>query len=133
MKVFLDDPDNLDERLVREVYTGPALVPASPWLGHGAPAQPVIAVRSDTASGFWVLDVKPGTGGASAQSVDAPAPWLWVIQTRTDTGWTTRIVSAAERLEVLGLLAGATPLAVRVMAVDRVGNAGPAARVVPTP
>jgi uncharacterized lipoprotein YddW (UPF0748 family) len=140
MKVFLDDPDSLNERLVGEVYTGPSLVPASPWLGRGTPAAPRIAVRNDSASGFWVLDVAPGgtgpegstaAGSAAPDLAGARAPWLWVVQARTADGWTTRVIPAAERLHVLGPRTGATPLDVRVMAVDRVGNAGPAARVVP--
>jgi uncharacterized lipoprotein YddW (UPF0748 family) len=145
MKVFLDNPDSLDERLVREVYTGPALVPASPWLGRGAPVAPRIAVRNDSTSGFWVLDIAPGgaasstavgsttTPAAAPDSSGARAPWLWVVQLRTVDGWTTRIIPTTERLHVLGPRTGAMPLDVRVTAVDRVGNAGPAARVVPMP
>jgi uncharacterized lipoprotein YddW (UPF0748 family) len=129
MKVFLDDPDSLDEKLVRDVYTGPALVPASPWLGRDLPVEPAVGVRRDTASGFWVLDVRPG--GLSAEAVGARAPWLWVVQTRSDSGWRTRIVPATERLLVLTPLTGPTPLDVRVATVDRVGNMGAATRVTP--
>ena len=140
MKVFLDDPDSLDERLVSEAYTGPALVPASPWLGRGAPIAPRIAVRNDSTSGFWVLDIAPGGTPATGATMPAPPPdssgaralWLWVVQLRTPDGWTTRIIPATERLHVLTPRTGATPLDVRVMAVDRVGNVGPSARVVPT-
>ncbi len=150
MKVFLDNPDSLNERLKKESYTGQALVPASPWLGRGAPAQPEIALRSDSASGYWVLDLKPGTNGAGTTNGadgnggdgngDASHPTdldgaravqLWVVQTRTDAGWTTQVVPGAERLHVVGPRFGAAPLDVRVTAVDRVGNAGPAARAVP--
>ena len=131
MKVFLENPDSLNERLVRDVYTGPALVPATPWLGRGVPAAPLIAVRDDSASGYWVLDLKPG--GTAADAVGARAPWLWVVQARTERGWTTRIVPATEGLHVLGPRTGAMPMDVRVVAVDRVGNAGPAARVVSAP
>jgi hypothetical protein len=129
MKVFLDDPDRLNERLMSEVYTGPALVPATPWLGRGAPGAPAAGVRRDDASGFWVLDVKPDTTASDVGG--AKAPWLWVVQSRTESGWTTRVLPAAERLHVLGPLAGAAPLDVRVTAVDRVGNASPATRVAP--
>ncbi|NUP57419.1 MAG: hypothetical protein HOQ19_16435, partial [Gemmatimonadaceae bacterium] len=140
MKVFLDDPNSLDERLVSEAYTGPALVPASPWLGRGAPIAPRIAVRNDSTSGFWVLDIAPGGTPATGATMPAPPPdssgaralWLWVVQLRTPDGWTTRIIPATERLHVLTPRTGATPLDVRVMAVDRVGNVGSAARVVPT-
>jgi hypothetical protein len=148
MKVFLDDPDRLDERLTSEVYSAPALVPATPWLGRGAPAAPIVVVRSDTASGFWVLDVAPqrgesgnssgngngngnGNGAVDTDLTGAREPWLWVIQARTGAGWSTRIVPAAERLIVLGPRTGDAPLDVRVTAVDRVGNAGPVTKVTP--
>jgi uncharacterized lipoprotein YddW (UPF0748 family) len=132
MKVFLDDPDSLDERLMSEVYTGPALVPATPWLERGAPGAPVIGVRNDAASGFWVLDLKPDTATA-ADLHGGRAPWLWVVQTRTDAGWTTRIVPGVDRLHVLGPRTGAIPRDVRVRAVNRVGNMGPVAKVLPIP
>jgi uncharacterized lipoprotein YddW (UPF0748 family) len=139
MKVFLENPDSLDERLMSEVYTGPALVPASPWLGRGAPARPEVAFRSDGASGDWVLDLRPGSNGADgnggvthpADLDGARAVALWVVQTRTSDGWTTKVVPGTERLHVLGPRSAAAPMDVRVIAVDRVGNASPTARVVP--
>jgi hypothetical protein len=113
------------------------------------PIAPRIAVRNDSVSGFWVLDVAPGSPAspttpatttppattplATPDSSGARAPWLWVVQLRTADGWATRIIPSVERLHVLGPRTGATPLDVRVTAVDRVGNAGPAARVVPVP
>jgi uncharacterized lipoprotein YddW (UPF0748 family) len=131
MKVFLDNPDSLDERLVREVYSAPALVPASPWLDRRTPALPMVAVRSDSASGDWVLDLRAG-----AEPTDPPIvrePWLWVVQTRADTGWTTEIVPGTEHRRVLARRGAPQPADVRVMAVDRVGNAGPVARAVLAP
>ncbi len=127
MKVFMDNPDRLDERLMSEVYTEPALVPASPWLGSGVPVAPRIAMRDDAASGYWVLDIAPGDTVVNAARAGATS--LFVVQMRTGDGWTTRIVPATERLHVLAPRSGAAPLDVRVMAVDRVGNAGPAARL----
>jgi uncharacterized lipoprotein YddW (UPF0748 family) len=134
MKVFLDNPDNLNERLMREVYTAPALVPASPWLDQRVPARPVIALRTDSVSGGVVLDLKPGAdttttvGGLPV----ARAPWLWVVQARTDTGWTTQMIPGTEQRRVLAPRGTAAPSDVRVIAVDRVGNAGPAARLTMT-
>ena len=110
-----------------EVYTEPALVPASPWLGSGVPVAPRIAMRDDAASGYWVLDIAPGDTVVNAARAGATS--LFVVQMRTDAGWTTRIVPATERLHVLAPRSGAAPLDVRVMAVDRVGNAGSAARL----
>ena len=126
MKVFLDDPHQLNERLTSEVYTSPALVPASPWLGRGTPAAPRLGLRNDSVSGFWVLDLAPGAGAAPSQPSE---PWLWVVQSRTANGWTTRILPAAQRLHVLAPRSEPAPLDVRVTAVDRVGNAGPVARL----
>lgn len=129
MKAFIDNPDSLDQRLRAEVYDAPALVPASPWLGLGAPDPPAIGVRADSVSGFRVLDVKPA--GQTAGAAGARAAWLWVVQTRGDGGWSTRIVSASERLLVLGPLRDPAPLDIRVTTVDRVGNASTPARAMP--
>jgi uncharacterized lipoprotein YddW (UPF0748 family) len=130
MKVFLENPHRLNERLTSEVYTTPALVPASPWLGRGTPAAPRFGMRSDSVAGYWVLDLAPGS---SAPPVEASAPWLWVVQLRTANGWTTRIVPAAQRLHVLAPRSEPAPIDVRVTAIDRVGNAGPTARLAPAP
>ena len=46
MKVFLDDPDGLNERLMAGPYAQPALVPATPWLSVGTPPAPSLGVHS---------------------------------------------------------------------------------------
>jgi hypothetical protein len=130
MKVFLDDPDNVDERLMREVYTGPALVPASPWLDRRTPAQPRVAVVTDSASGLTLLDIRPGDVLRSSDAAaPASSPWLWVVQVHGPGGWTTGIIPATDRLFRLPSLSAPASRDARVTAVDRVGNAGPAARV----
>ncbi len=129
MSVFLQNPDHLNERLLREVYTGPALVPASPWLDRRAPAAPRVAMRMDPQTGWHVLDLQPGPSGPESPTVAPSAPWLWVVQTRHANGWTTEIVPATEELHVLSPRGGPAPVDVRVTAVDRVENAGPATRV----
>jgi uncharacterized lipoprotein YddW (UPF0748 family) len=126
MTVFMKNPDSLNDRLVREVYGEPALVPASPWLDRHVPAAPRAVVRTDATSGARVLDLDPGIGTA-----ESSAPWLWVLQTRTAEGWRTQILPATERVALLAPRGGTAPLDVRVTAVDRVGNAGPAARTTP--
>jgi uncharacterized lipoprotein YddW (UPF0748 family) len=126
MTVFMQNPDNLNDRLLREVYGEPALVPASPWLDRHAPAAPRAVVRTDATSGARVLDLDPG-----ASAPESSAPWLWVLQTRTAEGWRTQILPATERVALLATRGGTPPLDVRVTAVDRVGNAGPATH--PTP
>ena len=59
------------------------------------------------------------------------APWLWTIQTRTESGWKTEIAPGTVRTRVIGARGNAAPLEVRVRAVDRVGNAGPETRISP--
>ncbi|MEO8562243.1 MAG: family 10 glycosylhydrolase [bacterium] len=132
MKVFLDDPDALNEQLLAGPYASPALVPASPWLGVATPAAPVIATHTDAASGTLLLDVRPsaqppapvGFGGSSTL---ASTPWLWVVQTRGATGWSTAIVPGGERTRQLAARGAPPPREVRVMMIDRIGNASPPA------
>jgi hypothetical protein len=61
-----------------------------------------------------------GFGGTSTL---ASTPWLWVVQSRGEAGWTTEIVPGAERTRFLSARGAAAPREVRVMMIDRVGNA----------
>jgi hypothetical protein len=132
MKVFFDNPDALNERLAAGPYAQPALVPATTWLGVGTPAAPAISVRNDPASGRPMLEIRPtaqppvpiGVGGTSTV---AATPWLWQVQTLTETGWTTEIVPAAGRARPLTARTAAAPREVRVTMIDRLGNASSAA------
>jgi hypothetical protein len=114
MTVFMQDPDSLDERLVREVYGERALVPASPWLDDRAPATPGITMRTDGTSGSAIAELTP----ASTRDV-----WLWVVQSRSASGWTTQILPGTER----SVRFSTRPIEVRVRAVDRTGNESKAA------
>jgi uncharacterized lipoprotein YddW (UPF0748 family) len=109
MTVFMQNPDSLDQRLVREVYSERALIPASPWLDHRAPAAPAVTLRSDAISGSAIAELSP----ASTHDL-----WLWVVQSRSANGWTTQILPGAERKVTFAT----RPLEVRVRAVDRTGN-----------
>ena len=124
MKVFQQDPDNLDNRLAREAYGQPALVPASPWLAGAKHPAPIVATRVEPGSGNQVVDLSlpKATGGA---------PWLWTIQTRTTSGWNTEIVAGTTRTFAIGARGSGAPLEVRVRAVDRAGNASPETRLSP--
>ena len=122
VKVFQQNPDHLDERLAREAYARPALVPASSWLPAASMTAPSIAARVDITSGARVLDLGLGT-------LSSKLPWLWVIQARADSGWTTQIVPGSQRVFVLGAPGSAAPLDIRVRAVDRVGNTSPESRI----
>jgi uncharacterized lipoprotein YddW (UPF0748 family) len=123
MSVFMQNPDSLNDRLVREVYEAPALVPASPWLDRRTPAAARLSFVTDSASGLTLLDIRSGNAAAPWS-----APWLWVVQVHGTEGWTTRIIPATERLYRLPSPRAAASVDIRVTAVDRVGNSGPTAR-----
>ncbi|MEO6525095.1 MAG: hypothetical protein ABIP93_00555, partial [Gemmatimonadaceae bacterium] len=128
MKVFQQNPDGLNERLLAGPYARQSLVPASPWLGVGTPPVPVLATRTDAVSGALVLDVRAGSQppvpiGVGGSSTLSSTPWLWVVQRRGDAEWTTEIVPGAERTRFLSARGAPAPREVRVMMIDRVGNA----------
>ena len=97
--------NGLGEALEREVYGQPALVPAVPWLDSEPPARPRLSVSGSTAS--WA----PGEPGKV---------WLWVLQTKADKEWTTRILPGVAKSRTLER---PRPEAVALTAVDRCGNA----------
>jgi hypothetical protein len=111
-KAFVQDPDSLSEKLVRGPYAAPAIVPASPWLDHRVPAPPRLTVRRGRMSGDLFLDL---------HSRDGHAPWLWVIQTRGDSGWTTLVLPGSQTFHILAGRRDAVPTDVRVRAVSRTG------------
>lgn len=132
-------PENsggVGELLATDVYAEPALVPASPWLSAGVapPPKPVLAAGpagEPTAGGAAAMPTlvswRLPNGGSSAPI--AP-PWLWVVQTRgssappSSKAWSTSIVPGRQGARTF---AAPLPAAVSVFAVDRFGNAGPAA------
>lgn len=107
----------LNETLARGLYTEPALIPASPWLGSTPPARPSLHA-AEKSGGAVKISWKPG---------DAGKPRLWVLQTRRAGRWTTLILPGDERSHVA---AGSAPDAIAVSAVDRVGNLSSPATVI---
>jgi uncharacterized lipoprotein YddW (UPF0748 family) len=112
MRALLEDPDSLASRLRTEAYAQPALVPASPWLGGGAPRRPTAFMRTDVATGARLVEMRSGGG---------VRPWLWVLRARTDSGWTTTVLPGSERTHLLAAPGDVAPDRVLVTAVDRVG------------
>ncbi len=119
MKVFMDNPDMLNETLERGVYSEAAIPPASPWLDDQPPAAPLLALKNDLVEMRVPLPPvrKDGTGGAA---------WLWVVQTRSDDGWITSVVPGDSKLYTLR----PRVTDVRVRAVDRVGNLSAESRLI---
>ena len=132
--VFMRDPDRLDERLEREVYAEPALVPASPWLHRRPPAAPVAMLRTDAQTGDRVVDLRSGVNMASTTTTvvsSTASPWQWVVQLHSASGWTTTILPGTTRAFVVAERGSAMPSDVWVTAIDRVGNASAPSRAFP--
>ena len=105
------------ERLRAELYSAPALVPASPWLGKRVPPRPMATIVVDDA-GERVVSIVPAPGGNAA--------W-WTIRARSGNGaWLTWILPAAQLRQVVAGAADSSPLQVIVTAVDRFGTESPA-------
>jgi uncharacterized lipoprotein YddW (UPF0748 family) len=122
-KVFMENPDSVVQRITRDSYAQPALVPASPWLDARVPLTPAVEAHVDPASGAYVMVMDPG--GEDAE------PWQWVIQARTIYGWTTDILPGSEMQHLLASAGAPLPTDVRVYAVSRTGVLSPAARLTP--
>lgn len=107
----------LRTELTNQVYSAPALIPASPWLDSVPPQRPNLSVSvvSPNVSLAWSLN------GAEA------ARW-WQVSTLYGTTWTHRVLPAStSSLSVARASSGQSIRAVAVSAVDRMGNASPSA------
>lgn len=115
MNVFMKDPDSLDAK-VAALYAEPALIPATPWLAAAKPPVPSPTLAVDRITGDRVVNLKSAT-----------APWLWVVQARSNGVWTTSIIPGSERLHRL-IGADSTADQVWVTTVNRTGVAGKGVR-----
>ncbi|MGH7969343.1 MAG: hypothetical protein ACREIC_11510, partial [Limisphaerales bacterium] len=97
--------------LEKQLYDRPALTPACAWLDNKCPSKPQLTVAGSSRRANW----KPAT---------KDDVWLWVVQTRTRTQWTTKVLSAGDRGMLLDKM---RPEIIALTAVDRCGNASPPA------
>ena len=91
------------------VYAEPALVPASPWLDDTPPAKPTVTRDGN--------EIRITPAGEPVR--------LFVVRTRTGDKWGTLLRAADGEKAVMMKLPAADE--VRVSAIDRAGNEGPAA------
>lgn len=99
------------DAFTRQLYTEPALVPASPWLDNQPPPAPRVA-PTVAGGGKRLLRWQPG----GTETI-----WLWVVQTRAGSVWKTDVVPGQElSRELDGRVNRAA-----VRAVDRSGNLSP--------
>jgi len=107
---------SLDDALEAQVYSQPALVPASPWLGSNRLPKPMLTVAE---AGQSKLRVTWTSGSATK-------PSLWLVQARNGREWRTEIMSADK---LSATWTGDLPEVVAVSAVDRTGNISAAAAI----
>jgi len=113
VRSFLYGHDNLPAKLVAGPYLEEAIVPASTWLDSVPPPAPVVRVGRDAGSGAVTVSLQPqGTEPI----------WLWVIQARTGSTWTSDVVPGFQRFFSIPRTTMSTPDEIAVSAVDRNGN-----------
>jgi hypothetical protein len=113
-KVFMQDRDSIVEKLLAGPYSGPALVPASPWLDSIPPRAPKAIMYRDPVTRAVTLLMTPSS---------SELPWLWVVRYRLGPEWTTLILPQAQNKHMFdGGASSQPPDEVAVSVVDRVGN-----------
>ena len=114
----------LREMLRGELYPTTALTPGCPWLGAGPSGPPA-------PPGLPQLSAEPVTGDASVRVRVTPtgaAPiWNWLLQTRIEGAWDTRVLPGSQSAVLLTVPGRAEVVA--VSALDRLGNASQSAVV----
>ena len=81
----------------------------------------------DARSGDKFLDLALNAANRAAADLSPRHPWLWAIQMRSDAGWFTEVLPGVFASLVVAEKSAQLPYEVRVMAIDRVGNASPPA------
>ncbi len=122
MRVLMQNPDSLVEKLSGEAYVEPALIPASEWLWRQPPEEPRVRVERGADPGEVILHLEPR---------GSVLPTWWVVRARYGPQWRTEIVPGWQRSHRLRSLTTriSVPEVVAVSAVSRTGNEGPVAVV----
>ena len=112
MKAFLTNQGGMNDTLVGGPYASTALVPATPWLHASAP--PIPALRATDRRGITTVALGTTRKGT---------PWQWVVQVRTDTGWTITVLPGTTATYQIPSGLRATDVSVR--SINRVGVESP--------
>jgi uncharacterized lipoprotein YddW (UPF0748 family) len=117
MKPLMQNPDSLNERLLRGPYRERAVVPATPWLGGRMLAAPNVITQHTEGRPNIDLRIEPAAG---------TEPRWWIVRVRRGTAWTIDVIPGAQRTYAVQLSpAGEAPVAMIVVTpVDRLGIEG---------
>lgn len=108
MKAFLTNQGGMNDTLMHGPYASPALIPATPWLKVAAPPTPVLRASD-----------RQGVTSVALTTRRNVAPWQWLVQVRTDTGWTSTVLPGVTTSYQIPTGLHATDVSVR--AINRVG------------
>jgi uncharacterized lipoprotein YddW (UPF0748 family) len=112
MAVLMQDRGGIDEALRTSVYTGPALAPATPWLGSDQPGAPTVSAAYR--AGALKLKLKAGKANT-----------LYAIWSRFGSEWRFAVAPAARaEWSVLDDAMLGAANAVVLSPIDRLGNEG---------
>ena len=114
MKPLMRNRGGIADLLAKDLYSRPAVIPASPWLDNIAPGKPSLTARKDAISGKIQLTWQP---------TDTQKVWLWVIQTRSGSEWTAKVLPGGQTSYVLN--SNDSPVeSVAIRAVNRYESQG---------
>lgn len=111
MKSFLVNQASMNDTLMSGPYAEPAIIPPTPWLSADPAPTPSVLVGE----GAQASTITLGTYGKAA-------PWQWLVQTRTNSGWSTQLLPGSVTTVALPFN-GATKVTVR--SINRVGAESP--------
>ncbi|HST61817.1 MAG TPA: family 10 glycosylhydrolase [Longimicrobium sp.] len=122
MRAFMQNPDSLNERLLRGPYRERALIPATPWLGGRVLAAPRVSVQTGQGWARYPVRMEPAPGAE---------PMWWIVRVRRGTAWTVDVIPGAQRTYDIDAPAAGqpAPAVVVVTPVDRLGMEGTPAYV----
>lgn len=112
MKSFLVNQGSMNDSLVRGPYLNAALAPATPWLPVSAPPTPALRLTD-----------RAGVPSVVLSTMESVMPWQWLVQVRTDSGWTSSVLPGGTTLFPLTDRRAATRVTVR--SLNRVGVLSP--------
>jgi uncharacterized lipoprotein YddW (UPF0748 family) len=117
MKALMQNPDSLNERLLRGPYSQHALIPATPWLGGTVLPAPRIIMAPRGSTGSFSFEIPRASG---------EKPRWHVVRVRRAGVWSIDVISGWPQVygEIVSQADTPYPDLIVVTPVDRLGNEG---------
>jgi uncharacterized lipoprotein YddW (UPF0748 family) len=117
MKALMNNAGHIDDKLKKGVYAQPALIPATWWLPHKRPFQPVASFHRKGKDLVFKLV------GQNEKN-----PWLWVVKVKHGNHWEIKILSGDQQSVTLpeqnkyGAFGGAIISVVDSLSIESAGQ-----------